>query len=224
MKEGKQVDKIIEDNNDIPITDTQDGLDNNTIVSDDVQVSDTMFGGEVSGEEMFGDNDNSESLQMTNDEVLNLIESFEKAKEENTSLKDDMLRAKADMENTKKRLIKHYEDQSKNKTKQLLLDIVTMLDDFERAMLVGNEGDSDGLIEGIKLIETQFIQTLENKWKVVRFDAKDVAFDPDKHEAMMSEEREDITEAVVLDEFSKGYYFEDKVLRSAKVKVGTPKQ
>lgn len=164
-----------------------------------------------------------QTLQMSNDEVMNMIEAFEKVKEENITLKDDMLRSKADMENTKKRLIKYYEEQSKHKTKQLLLDIVGMLDDFERAMSAGNEGDSDGLIEGIKLIETQFIKTLENKWRVVRFDAKNVAFDPEKHEAMMSEETEGITESMVLDEFSKGYCFEDKVLRTAKVKVGTPK-
>lgn len=169
--------------------------------------------------------DKPKELRMTNDEIMKLIEDFEQSKKENEKLKDEFLRAKAEMENSKKRLTKHYEELSKHSTKQLLLDVVNMLDDFDRALSVGadNEQDNAGVLEGIQLIETQFIQTLENKWRLVRFDSKDEPFDPDKHEAMMREERDDIQEPVVVDEFSKGYLLDDRVIRPAKVKVATPK-
>lgn len=163
----------------------------------------------------------------TPDEILTLVSNNQQLEEENTQLKDDFLRAKAETDNMKKRLIRHYEELSRENTNQLLLDIVTLLDDFDRAFEASTDTDSNkenenSIVEGIKMIENQFIQVLETKWNVNRFDSLNESFDPDKHEAMMREVSDSVDAPTVTMEFSKGYMVGDRILRTAKVKVTTP--
>ena len=191
--------------------DTSINLDNDTIdILDNKEVSDSTV-----------------DVSFTTDEVLKIVEEKQQLEKEVAQLKDDLLRGRAEMENMKKRLSKHHEESFKNTIKTLLLDIVELLDNFERA-LEASSTSSDGqdnnssIIEGIKMIETQFIQVLETKWKVSRFDSVDTDFDPNKHEAMLKEVNKDIEKSMVSMEFSKGYMFENQILRPAKVKVTVP--
>ena len=111
-----------------------------------------------------------------------------------------------------------------------MLDIITLLDNFDRAVQAG--GDSvqsdvgtsvDAMIEGIKMIEGQFLQTLASKWGLAQYNSVNTEFDPTLHEAMMKEASEVVTRETVTEEFMKGYMFYEKVLRPAKVKVAVPK-
>ena len=64
---------------------------------------------------------------------------------------------------------------------------------------------------------------LEKKWGLKRFDSAGESFDPEKHQAISMEEMEGHDHSIVLEDYLKGYFLHDRVLRPAKVKVSQPK-
>lgn len=145
-----------------------------------------------------------------------------KLQEEVSSLKDQYLRKLADYENFRKRMFREKDDAVGYANSQLLSDLVGVLDDFDRAVRSSESSrDFQSLHDGIAMIHRSLLNTLETKYALSRYDSQGEAFDPNKHEAMMSEEG-DCDEPVVADEYVKGYMLKDRVLRSAKVKVLMP--
>ncbi|TFH03743.1 MAG: nucleotide exchange factor GrpE [Spirochaetales bacterium] len=139
------------------------------------------------------------------------------------NLSDQLLRKAADFDNYRKRMLREKEEFGAYANRELLLDIVTIIDDFERAIRSADESeDFNAFHDGIVLIEKQFTSMLERKWKLARFESVGEEFDPQKHEAMMTEERTDHDQSMVLEDFQKGYMLHDRVLRPSKVKVSMP--
>ncbi|MFP4383112.1 MAG: nucleotide exchange factor GrpE [Spirochaetia bacterium] len=175
--------------------------------------------------EQNGEEDSAEAKQHDQNETEELKARINELEEENSDLKDKFLRKQADIENFRKRLLRDKQDAIDFANKQLLGDIVLIIDDFERAIKSAEESkDFDSFHDGIVLIEKQFTGMLERKWGLKRFDSEGEKFDPQKHEAVMTEESDKHEDAVVLEDFQKGYMLHDKVLRSAKVKVSVPPQ
>jgi len=142
---------------------------------------------------------------------------------ENSELKDRYLRKQADFENFRKRSIREKEETVAYSNQQLLNDLVTVIDDFERAIKSAEESrDFDSFHDGIVLIEKQLTSMLERKWGLKRFDSEGDEFDPQKHEAVLSEASQEHEHPTVLEDLQKGYFLNDRVLRSAKVKVAMP--
>ncbi|TVR90752.1 MAG: nucleotide exchange factor GrpE [Spirochaetaceae bacterium] len=142
---------------------------------------------------------------------------------ENSELKDRYLRKQADFENFRKRSIREREETVAYSNQQLLNDLVTVIDDFERAVKSAEESrDFDSFHNGIVLIEKQLTSMLERKWGLKRFDSEGEEFDPQRHEAVLSEPSEEFEHPTVLEDLQKGYFLNDRVLRSAKVKVAMP--
>lgn len=138
-------------------------------------------------------------------------------------LQDQYLRKQADYENFRKRMLREKEDAIAFANKQLMLDLVTVIDDFERAIQSAEESrDFDSFHDGIVLIEKQLVGMLERKWALKRFDSAGEPFDPQRHEALLTEEVPEHDQSIVLEDFQKGYLLHDRVLRSAKVKVSLP--
>lgn len=135
--------------------------------------------------------------------------------EESLSLeKDKYLRLVAEFENFKKRNLKERLDLLKSAGADVITSVIPVLDDFERAMQVGN------LPEGINLIYNKLANTLEQKG-LKKMDAKGKEFDADLHDAITNIPVEDESmKGKVVDEVEKGYYLNDKVIRHAKVVVG----
>ncbi len=156
-------------------------------------------------------------------ELSRLQARVQELEEENSELKDQFLRKSADFENYRRRVLKEKEEMAAYSNQQLLLDIVPIIDDFERAIRSADESqDFDAFHNGVVLIEKQFTSMLERKWGLRRFDSEGETFDPQKHEAVASEDSSDIEEPVVVADYQKGYMLNDRVLRSAKVKVTMP--
>lgn len=148
---------------------------------------------------------------------------IEALKSENTELKNDILRKQADFENFRKRMQREKQESIKYANSNLLQDIITIIDDFERAIRSSEESkDFDSFHSGIKMIEHQFVSMLERKYGLERMEAVGKEFDPQKHEAIGMEESADVTTQVVLEDYQKGYVLNDRVLRHAKVKVAVP--
>lgn len=142
---------------------------------------------------------------------------------ENSDLKEQLLRKQADFENFRKRLQREKDESARFANKQLLLDILPVIDDFERAIQSAEESkDFNAFHDGVALIEKQFTGMLERKWGLKRFEAEGEDFDPQCHEAVAAETDPNTDTPKVLEAFQKGYLLHDKVLRSAKVKVSMP--
>jgi molecular chaperone GrpE len=141
--------------------------------------------------------------------------------------KDQYLRKAADFENFRKRINREKQEAIDFANQNLLLDLIPIIDDLERAIKsVENTGsvsqDFQSLYEGIGMIEKRLVSQLEHKWGLKRFDSAGETFDPNRHEAIMADKSPDVTEATVQEDLIKGYILKDRIVRSAKVKVLMP--
>ena len=137
--------------------------------------------------------------------------------------RDQLLRKAADFENFRKRMNQEKQSAIEFANQSLLLDIIPVIDDFERAIQSAESSkDFTALFEGITMIEKRLVNQLESKWGLKRFNSAGEPFDPNIHEALMVENSPDITEAIVQDDLIKGYMLKDRVIRAAKVKVLMP--
>ncbi|MDR1399624.1 MAG: nucleotide exchange factor GrpE [Treponema sp.] len=136
---------------------------------------------------------------------------------------DQFLRKAAEFENFRKRINREKQDTIDFANQALLLDIIEIIDDFDRAIKSAETSkDFESFYKGVDMIEKRLSSQLENKWGLKRFDSAGVPFDPNRHEAIMMEKSADIDEPVVQEDFVKGYTLKDRVIRSAKVKVIMP--
>ncbi|MDR1326607.1 MAG: nucleotide exchange factor GrpE [Treponema sp.] len=136
---------------------------------------------------------------------------------------DQFLRKAAEFENFRKRMNREKQDAIDFANQALLLDIIEIIDDFDRAIKSAETSkDFESFYKGIGMIEKRLSSQLENKWGLRRFDSAGELFDPNRHEAIMMEKSAGIGEPVVQEDFVKGYTLKDRVIRSAKVKVLMP--
>jgi molecular chaperone GrpE len=145
---------------------------------------------------------------------------------------DQYLRKAADFENYRKRMVKEKAEAIDFANLSLILDLIPILDDFERALKSASDAKNaeevdfpaafTSLFEGIGMTESRLYSTLENKWGLKRYLSAGKPFDPELHEALMMEKSAETTEAVVQEDFVKGYSLKDRVIRAAKVKVLMP--
>ena len=138
-------------------------------------------------------------------------------------LKDKLLRRQADFENFRKRMLRDREDAVHYANATLLTDIIGLIDDFERAIKSAEESkDFPNFVKGVTLIEKQFLEVLESRYGLKRFSSVGESFDPNRHEAVQRVEGPAGTRPTVVEDFQKGYFLHDRVLRPARVKVMVP--
>lgn len=134
-------------------------------------------------------------------------------------LHDQLLRTMADFENQKKRVHKEKENLMRYGNQRLALEILPVIDSFERAITQTNStSNSHSVLEGIELILKQLFNALE-KFGIRSFESIGQPFDPQKHEAMTHQETTEQAEDTVISEFQKGYFLHDRLLRPALVAV-----
>jgi molecular chaperone GrpE len=131
--------------------------------------------------------------------------------------KGDFLREKADLDNFRKRLVKDKEDAVQFANQRLLKELVEIDDNLSRALEAPN-ATLETLREGIELIQKQFDSFLQNQ-KVETVDAMGKLFDPNLHEVMTQLESDEHDENTVMQEYSKGYTLNGRILRPAKVVI-----
>lgn len=150
-------------------------------------------------------------------------EALAELERELAEVREQLLRKSADFENYRKRMLREKEEFVSYANRELLLDLLPVIDDFERAIRSSEESrDYDAFHDGIVMIEKQFTSMLERKWKLTRFDSVGEVFDPQRHEAMMAEEVAGHEHSIVLEDFQKGFLLNERVLRPSKVKVSMP--
>lgn len=137
-------------------------------------------------------------------------------------LKDKYLRLYADLENFRRRTAREKLDLIGNANEGLLQSLIPVVDDFERAMQsIENTNDVTALKEGVSLIYTKLYKTLEAKG-LKPMVSRGEPFNADLHESVTQfPAPSDELRGKVIDEIEKGYYLNDKVIRFAKVIVGS---
>ena len=137
--------------------------------------------------------------------------------EEIANQKDTFLREKAELENFKKRLTKEKDDFVQFANERLLQELIQIEDNLERALEVPN-ATLESLKEGVEMIQKQFSTFLKNQ-KVEPIEAIGKDFDPTLHEVLNQQESEEHEENTVIEEYSKGYTLNGRILRPAKVVI-----
>lgn len=138
-------------------------------------------------------------------------------------LKDQYLRKAADFENFRKRMNQEKQNAIDYANQSLLLDIIPIIDDFERAIKSADTSkDFSSFHEGVSMIEKRLVSELENKWGLKRYESQNKPFNPEIHEAIMMETSADVSEPTVTEDFLKGFMLKERVIRAAKVKVLMP--
>ena len=127
-------------------------------------------------------------------------------------------RSQADLQNYAKRAEQEKSETVEFANRILILDLLPILDDFERALAsLPVELDEQNWTQGIKLIYNKLKTVLETQG-LAEIKAKGEYFDPYLHEAASQLEGE---EGIIIEEIRKGYKFRDKLLRPSMVMVGT---
>jgi molecular chaperone GrpE len=138
----------------------------------------------------------------------------EKLQAEAAELKDKYLRLYADFENFRRRSAAEKIELRKNASEDVLKDLLVIMDDFERI-------PETEVSEGITLVFNKFKNTLTSKG-LKPMDAQNQTFDVDLHECITQfPAPTDEQKGKVIDVLEKGYYLNDKVIRFAKVVVGS---
>ena len=148
-----------------------------------------------------------------------LKKEIEKLKKETSHLKDKYLRTVAEFDNYKKRSERDFVNLIENANKNLFLELLPIIDDFERSLNSNSQKqDYKVLKQGFDLIYKKLVTVLE-KQGLEPIDAIDTPFDPELHEALMQMENKDKDSNIVLEDVTKGYRLKDKIIRHSKVVV-----
>ncbi len=145
-------------------------------------------------------------------------EAVESIQAELAEAKDKYLRLYAEFENYKKKVQKDREDLIKYSNESLLYELLPALDNLEMALKHSSEANSESLIKGVENTLREFSRILE-KFGLKSIDALGKPFDPAYHHAMSQVERDDVEGNTVVEEFRKGYLYNEKVLRPSLVAV-----
>jgi molecular chaperone GrpE len=151
------------------------------------------------------------------DPLEELQQQLEKKDQELAEQKGDFLREKADLENFRKRLVKDKEDAVQFANQRLLKELIQVNDNLDRALDASNTS-LETFKEGVEMIQKQFATFLKNQ-KVEPIEALGKPFDPNLHEVMTQQESADHDENTVIQEYSKGYTLNGRILQSAKVVI-----
>jgi len=136
-------------------------------------------------------------------------------------LNDKYLRLYSDFDNYRRRTLKDIVDIRKNASEDLVVKLLPVLDDFERAVKAfGSTENAEALKEGIILIFNKFITVMSSQG-LEQMKTVGEPFDTDFHEAITNIPAQDEKmKNKVMDEIEKGYLLNGKVVRYAKVVVG----
>jgi len=155
------------------------------------------------------------------DELTLIKEQLALKEEEARSYYDRLLRLQAEFENFRKRMAKEKAEFTKYANEELVKNLLPVLDNLERALASAEQQkDFEGLSKGVEMIFKQLYEILK-KAGLTDIEALHQPFDPVVHQAVARTESSEVENNTIIEVLQKGYYFHDRVLRPAMVKVVT---
>ncbi len=191
--------------------------------------SETQNNEEIQETDNINEFNKKDNIESANEEEPNLDEDEKNKEEENTEniqkelaeTKDKLLRALAENENTRKQMEKIRQEGVKYGIQPLAREILSVVDNFDRALSSKSETDEKALEEGFVLIKKEILDILE-KFSIKKIHALGESFDANYHQAMFEKETEEYEAGVVCEIVQEGYKFHDRLLRP--VLVGVAKE
>lgn len=163
----------------------------------------------------------SEATEKIQEEEEEELSTEERLQIELAEQKDKFIRLYSEFENYRRRTAKETVAIRMNASEALIKDLLPIVDDFERAQKSFEDAkDIEPIKEGVELIFNKLQKTLEAKG-LRSMDAKDADFDAEVHECVTQFAAGDEQKGKVIEEVEKGYLLNDKVIRYAKVVVGS---
>lgn len=168
------------------------------------------------GQDKEKDKVEDKEIALKESEYLKLKADAEKAAE----FADKILRLQADFENTRKRVEREKQEFVKFANEGIILELLNILDDLERTVNLAetHKENSEVFLKGIEMILAHLYEMLK-EYGVKPVDSEGKIFDPHCHEALMQVANQDLPEHTIVEELQKGYKLNDRVIRTAKVKV-----
>ncbi len=137
--------------------------------------------------------------------------------------RDRALRLSAEFDNYKKRSAKEIQDFKRFANETLLKQLLTVVDNLERAIDTSEENkENKGIIDGVKMTHKEMLRIFES-FEVKPFKSEGEVFDPNFHQAVTQEESDSCPENTVIKELQKGYTLHSRLLRPAMVIVSKRK-
>jgi molecular chaperone GrpE len=149
------------------------------------------------------------------DKLLAVVEDKNRLLEEHA---ERYKRLQADFENFRRRTRQEKEELSCIVAQGLILELLPIMDNFERALESAAAQDAAGILAGVEMIYRQFSQALE-KNGLACVPALGQVFDPQQHEAVVRVEDETQADGTIVQELQKGYAVRGKIIRPSMVKV-----
>ena len=133
---------------------------------------------------------------------------------------DRVLRLQADFENIRKRLEREKQEFVRFANEGIIIDLLNVVDDLERSLQLAQDKHEDfsAFLKGIEMVLAHLYDSLKEHG-LAPIEAKGKIFDPHFHEALLDIETNEFPENTVVEELQKGYLLNDRVIRTAKVKV-----
>lgn len=173
---------------------------------------------EIKQEEVLNEEEKQEKKNKKKDKHLDKLN---EAYNQISILEDSLIRSKAELVNYRKRKDEEVSKMLKYANEDLVMELLTSIDSFERAIKLDDNNLDDELskfLAGFKMIYCNMVNALE-KYGVKSIDGANKPFDPTYHQAVLMEHKDDIEPGMVLEVLQKGYLLHDKVIRPAMVKV-----
>jgi molecular chaperone GrpE len=132
-------------------------------------------------------------------------------------MRDQALRDRADLENTRKRLQREKEEAVRFANATLLEKLLPVVDNFELGLAAARHGkDGSGILSGMSMVQKQLEDFLRDNG-LQSIDATGQKFDPNLHEALGEEVSAEVPEGSVVRQLRKGYKLKDRLIRAANV-------
>jgi molecular chaperone GrpE len=161
--------------------------------------------------------DEHKKKKKKDDPVEELKKLLEEKEEQVKTLQEKMLYFQAEFENFKRLKMKEKQETLKYGNEALIREFIPIVDNLEMALdHASKTDDSKGVLEGVQLTLNEFLKVLE-KSGITRVDAVGKTFDPNLHEAVYQEERDDVEPDMVISEFQKGYLLNERLIRPSRV-------
>lgn len=164
-------------------------------------------------------NTSNKEKNVVKEKVVNTVD--KNLLEENAKLNEKILRLMAEMQNIKRRNDEEISKLCKYDGEKLILKLLPIVDNFERAIMLDDRDLSDEVskfLSGFKMIYSNLVNILD-EMDVKEIDCKGLEFDPNKMEAVLTDNDNNLPSNVVIEVLQKGYTYKDKVIRVAMVKV-----
>ncbi len=152
------------------------------------------------------------------DEIKALQDELSQAQAQISELREGMLRARADLENARRRFEREQKDSQLYAGERVLKSLIPIVDDLDRTLenIPEDLAEDHSLVSGVNMVHRKFLQALESQGAKSFYPLNEV-FDPTNHEALMEAPSEEAEPGQIIQVFQRGWNLSDRLLRPAKV-------